>query len=296
LPQNQINKPMESSEEKKNKRLGMLLAIGIHSALLLLFLFMVAWSTPDPPLPEIGIELNFGTSNQGSGDVQPRQPITPTPNQEKAAPEEKSDVTPQDPVPVEATPATTPTKVQESTNKLESPDVVKPAKEEPKKVEEKKPVEPAKKQPTQTEQPKEVKKDGGSGDTGTKKTAQSTSQGDDLNKTGDKGDPKGSLDARALYGNQGGGGGFSVAMNGWQADKVPEPKDSSNETGRLVYEITINDEGDIIKIVLIQRGVSAAVESIYREALSKITFSKTSDNTRVAPTSTGRITFDIKSK
>jgi periplasmic protein TonB len=286
---------MESNEEKKNKRIGMIISVGIHGLLLLLFLFMVAWSTPDPPLPEIGIELNFGTSNEGSGEVQPREQVTPTTNQEKSAPEEKSDITPQDPVPVESTPATTPTKVQETTNKLESPDVVKPTKEEPKKVEEKKPVEPAKKQPTQTETPKEVKKDGGAGDTGTKKEAQSTSHGDDPNKAGDKGDPKGSLDSRALYGNQGGGGGFSAQITGWKVVDEPVVNDKSNHTGILEFKIIIDKDGKVTHTSLL-KSVSPEIDRLYMEAVRNLVFEKEFDNMSTAESSSGTVKFVLKSK
>ena len=62
-------------QEKKNRRAGILTSVGIHAALFLTFFFMMAWRAPNPPLPEYGIELNFGLDNQGSGDVQPETPV-----------------------------------------------------------------------------------------------------------------------------------------------------------------------------------------------------------------------------
>ena len=56
----------ERQKEKKNKRIALFTSLGIHAAILLLFFFLVAWRAPNPPLPEYGIELNFGLDDQGS--------------------------------------------------------------------------------------------------------------------------------------------------------------------------------------------------------------------------------------
>ncbi len=60
--------------EKKNQRIGMGVSIGIHGLLLILFFLIMAWREPDPPVPEYGIELNFGLETVGSGEIQPEQP------------------------------------------------------------------------------------------------------------------------------------------------------------------------------------------------------------------------------
>jgi outer membrane biosynthesis protein TonB len=62
---------MTERDEKKNKRIAAITSIGIHVVVFLVFLFAIAWRAPDPPLPEYGIELNFGLDNQGSGNIQP---------------------------------------------------------------------------------------------------------------------------------------------------------------------------------------------------------------------------------
>ena len=64
-----------NSDENKNKRIGMVTSIGIHLTLFLIFFFLTAWRAPNPPNPEFGIELNFGLDNEGSGDVQPIEPV-----------------------------------------------------------------------------------------------------------------------------------------------------------------------------------------------------------------------------
>src|SRR5690606_42147317 len=76
-------------EEKKNKRIGMAVSIGLHLCLLILFFFVLAWREPNPPLTEYVIELNFGMV-AGYGNEQPTTPPNTSANLESAAPAEIS--------------------------------------------------------------------------------------------------------------------------------------------------------------------------------------------------------------
>ena len=64
---------MDNPEDIKRKRISLAISIGIHAILIVLFLFILAWKEPYPPIPEYGIELNFGMDEAGSGDIQPIQ-------------------------------------------------------------------------------------------------------------------------------------------------------------------------------------------------------------------------------
>lgn len=292
---------MREQEEKKNERIALATSIGVHVGLFLLFLFAVAWRAPDPPLPEYGIELNFGLDNQGGGDIQPDVPSgseRPSENEQNQTKNDK----PQD----EDTPEVKEVKPQETkpieqpvVSKVESPVTVK----EEKKVETK-PVEKQKetKEVVKTEvKPKETvteqkstSKTVADKTTTDNKEGKAVSQGDDANKTGDKGDPKGKVDADALYGKQGGGAnGAGLDLSGWNWDNIPKPNVPNNETGRVVFEIKVDDSGDIISIKTIERSVSLEAENICRKEIEKLTFSKTGAN--VPPISTGKITFIIRS-
>lgn len=196
----------EAQKEKKNKRIGAIISVGSHVAVLLLFLFMVAWRAPDPPLPEYGIELNFGLDDAGSGEVQPEPETTPaeTESQEEAEPDGKEE--PIEEEVVEQQEIETP--VEEVTpvhSEHESPDVVEEKPE--KKVEE--PVE-KKEEEVKEEAPKlppvlyPNNKTGSGGKDGDAKDAQNANQGDKTGAVGDQGDEKGTVDSRALYGNAGG--------------------------------------------------------------------------------------------
>lgn len=279
------------------------MSAGLHALLLIAFLFILAWREPDPPLPEYGIELNFGTSTVGTGEVQPEQPAETTDSEEEAAPEEVPEEAEEQPVeqtqPEEVAEPTEEV-VETTSNTQESPEVIpdvkkevkKPEVKEEKKVEEKKPET----KPVETKDPVKPKT-GAKGDEGESKTPQNASHGDNLNSEGDKGNEEGTLDSRTLYGRSGGGsGGPALEMTGWTWDFIPDPDDTSNENGRIKFEIKVDDMGEIISIKTLERSVSPAIEKIYREEVEKLTFSKTSGNSIVAPVSTGIITFVIKSK
>jgi protein TonB len=131
-------------------------------------------------------------------------------------------------------------------SKIESPVVIKeekPKKEPAKEVKEKVVETKPKVAPTEEVKKEEKKETKVSEQQGTdaKKGDPTTSQGDD-GKQGDKGNPEGKLDAKALYGQQGGGAngdkGFGLSMSGWAwADDPKIPNLTDNEEGRIEFEI-----------------------------------------------------------
>ncbi len=302
----------QSDKEKKNKQVGAAISVGAHIAVFLLFLFMVAWRAPDPPLPEIGIELNFGLDDAGTGDEQPEPFTTPaeSDSEEDAAPDGMEEVpeevvedqTPMEeasePVtdPVESTEQPTDEVVEQVKNTHESPDVVeKTPVTEVKKEEVKEPEEKKEETPKLPPVLYPNNKTGAGGKDGKSNEAQNANQGDKNNAIGDQGDKDGTVDSRALYGNSGGGGGSTLQMSGWMWDAKPQPKDTSSESGKLVFQVVIDDKGNIVRVKTVESGVSPTVEKIYKDEVMKLTFSKTS-GTAVASTSTGTITFIIKAK
>jgi len=294
---------MDSQEEKKNQRIGAAVSVGIHGLVLLLFLFVFAWKAPDPPLPEYGIELNFGIGSPGSG-IQPvttpvesetieesqlEEPIdNPIPTDIEQHPQESSETV------VDETEMESESSLEEmEVRDVESPDVRQPAPEktEPNIAEN----EMSGSQVTETSESSvqvDVTDDGPELSVQPKQQ----NQGDEIETLGDSGDPKGKLDARALYGKPGGGDGASLQLAGWIWDFLPEPDDQSQENGRIVFEIMIDEQGELIAVRTIEKTVSPQVEKIYTSEVEKLTFSTTSDNTIPAPRSTGTITFIIRSR
>jgi periplasmic protein TonB len=278
----------EEQRDKKNKRIALFTSLGIHASLLIVFFFLMAWRAPNPPLPEYGVELNFGLDDQGGGEVQPdEQPGSEQPVEEQ-------------PKPYEAKPQEE-TKVEEKTEEpvvsnVESPVVVKEVKTEKKEVVKDKPKEKvAETKPK--EEKKEVKETAKA--TETKKGKDVPSHGDNPGKTGDKGSPEGKPDAKALYGKQGGGGGgdgISLNMSGWAwADQPHIPDLPDNEDGRIEFEIECDESGDIIGITTLQRGLSARAEQLLKDEIRKNSLIRTSGG-KVPERSKGKVVFILKTK
>lgn len=286
-----------SDQEKKNQRIGLFTSVGIHAALFIILFFMMAWRAPNPPLPEYGIELNFGLDDQGTGDVQPTQEVgsdTDRPTEEvkdeSAAPSQESAQEKTD----EAKPEKA---VEQAVSKIESPVTVKEEKKESK-------PEPVKEKPSESkpaekviaEYKKENKKEASTTDS---KKGETGNQGDDSNKTGDKGSPEGTLDAKALYGTPGGGGGgdgMNLQMSGWAwADQPRIPDLPDNENGKVVFEIECDESGDITGINTLERSLSPKAEQILKEEIRKNSLVRTSGG-RVPERSKGKIVFVLKTK
>jgi hypothetical protein len=82
-------------------------------------------------------------------------------------------------------------------------------------------------------------------------------------------------------------------LAGWNWDYIPKPNVPNNESGRVVFEIKVDDSGEIISIRTLERSVSLEAENICRKEIEKLTFSKTGTN--VPAISTGKITFIVRS-
>ena len=292
----------ESEQEKRNKRIAAISTAGITVVVLVLLFIIIAWRAPDPPLPQYGIEINFGLDNTGFGAVQPRV----SPGEPEAAPEEVAEEAPveSEPVPpVETVPEEqpvvskieSPVTVKEEEPKKDLPPVEEPPKKEPEPVRE--PVkEPVKETPKPPEPKAVYKPNAEKTDAANSRQGDAASHGDDPGSTGDKGNPQGNVDAKALYGKPGGGaGGSSLDLAGWVWDASPAPSIPQEELGGVVkFEIKVDDRGEIISIRTLERGVRPETELACRQAIERLTFSKTGEN--VPPISTGTITFVIRAR
>jgi periplasmic protein TonB len=285
----------EQEQEKKNQRIAFLSTLGIQVVVFLLLFVMVAYSPPNPPLPQVGVELNIGFDDQGGGDNPATTPVGDEGNQPEEAKVEPKEVK-QEEVKEEVVTETKPvdTKPTEDvvSTKAESPVSVKEKKEEkpvekPKvKVEEKK----TEVKPTNTYTPPTDSKA-----TGTKE-GKPGSEGTDEGKTGNKGKPDGTLVKGGQYEGTpgGGGGGSSLELDGWKWEQKPNPNVPNNESGRIVFNIEVDANGEIFKITKIESTLSLEAEKICREAIEKLSLVPDGDN--VAAISKGKITFVVVSK
>ena len=238
---------MRAEEENNNNRIAALVGtLLFHGLLLLLFLFIV-FKTPLPPFPDAGspgIEVNFGTSEDGMGEVQPREATSIKNSQAPALTEEVKTQIEKLSAPQEDAVVTQETE--------DAPEVLK---EKPKVETESKPVEtPAK----EVEAPKPVvnanalykKKAATSG-------GSNGSEGE-TGKPGDQGSPDGSMDSKyhgpggghgdtpGAYGPGGDGGGISYSLGGRKSQKIPLPEYTQQVEGRVVVEISVDKMGNVI--------------------------------------------------
>lgn len=273
-------------KRKKDKAIGLGISIGIHSAILLLFFFMMAWKRPDPPQEEYGIELNFGLTESGSGAVQPKvqevqdEPSEPTEEITEDVVEEVQESAPEPtPTPTEE-PVVSEDPVTTTENDLPS---VEPEKAKPKPKERK--PDPQSLFPTSSNKTNGAKSD---------ENNESSSQGDKSNK-GDQGIKEGDVEEKALYGQHGGGDGASLDMLNWYWDTEPKVNDTSNESGRITFQIKIDENGELLSVKTLQSTVSPGVERTYRNAVYKLTFSPTNNAINPSAGASGKITFIIRS-
>ncbi|HEY8402463.1 MAG TPA: hypothetical protein VIK89_14445 [Cytophagaceae bacterium] len=274
----------DKKEEKKNERIGMIVSIAVHAVVLIVFLFLFAYTPPDPPLPgHPGVEIAFGFDNSGKGDN--RNDVAVDNVQENTTEE----VEPQpEPEVVEEVVET----VDASVINTESPDVVetKEIKETSvKKTEEKK--EPKKEETPKTETPtKEA----------VTKSTNSEGQGDDK-EPGKKGNEKGSLDENAVYsGNPGDGGGGDgdgtrLDLGGWRMGFSIDKKDASNENGYIIYQVKVDEDGELISLIPTSQTVSPKVEKFYRDQVTSNWVIYRERGSKTAPASVGTLKVIVKS-
>lgn len=274
--------------EKKNRIIGISVSVGLHILLLLLFLWVTAWKEPFPPNPEYGIELNIGMENSGSGN-------------EPVAAEETQEV---EETPVEEVEEVVEEEIQEPTE-AETDDIVEDVEEvsedavdevvtdeeSPVKVDDS-PKETTKETSENVEKQEEKEKP--KADPNALFPGKSDSQGENSDDSGDQGDPEGEVDAEAMMGPQGGGSGSQLDMSGWKWDSPPRPDDPTQQSGKIVFEIRVDSNGEVISVRTLTTTVSADIVKIYQDEVAKLTFSRTSGG-KTAPQSKGTITFLIRS-
>jgi outer membrane biosynthesis protein TonB len=284
--------------EKRNRWVSLFTSIGVHALLLLVFMLTVAVGAPGPPAAQFGVVVNIGFDDQGSGDIQTDKPVAQEDPEQEPVEQEPQ---PSEPEPVAEQKPDKKDDEELVSTKIESPVTVK-AKEEPKKEEPKK-EEPKKEVPKEPEKLKTeyTKENAQTAQKSNSKGENSTSEGDDVNKTGNKGQPDGTLDPNGQYkgtpGGGGGGNGGFLAMSGWGWAEQPSTSGvSNNESGRIVFEIECDEDGEIIKITTIERGVSAATEQLLRAAIQKTSLVRDDAFGKAPPHSSGKVTFVIKSR
>lgn len=262
-----------SQGEGKNRSLALIGTILFHAAILLFLLWYVI-ITPIPPYPppkntpEVEVALDFGNNTNGTGNVEApnkgNNPVTdnnPTPSQSTPTPPQTSATVTSN---AEEAPAVVSAKTPGTTEKVEPP--APPTPPQPQISTELASVENkfkhAKGQP------------GGNGNSGT---------------TGNAGSPDGKTPG---VGN-GNGGPFEFFLKDRRPLNHPFISDNSQDQGKVVVEIIVDQDGNVIKATPGAKGTTINTPYLYakaKQAALDTKFSKSPDGT---PEQQGTITVQF---
>jgi outer membrane biosynthesis protein TonB len=268
--------------ENTNRYKSAAITIGVHIMLLLACAYLFSVKPPNPPLPDYGVEVNFGIDTEGYGDIQGVGPATETATDVANAEAINSTEAPQDASPEQVNSTADADNLNTTTNS-ESPLAVKES--------------------NTASKPKET--GSGNAEKNVKPSLEysgnpangGNNNGNKAGTVGDMGNPNGDLSSLNYEGNPGKSGkGASLQISGWKWDDAPKKADPFDETGKIVFQIKVDRDGNIADIKVIEKTVSPNVVQFYKNQVEELTFTKTRDNADAAEFSTGKITFVIQGK
>lgn len=278
---------MNSTEQGINfKALGW--TVGVHVLLFLLFI-LLKYSSPETieQFPEMGMEVNLGTDDNGSGNDQPMIAEEPAPADASAAS-------------ASTAPASNTVKEMEETNEPDAPAVnINTANKSTTQnnTSTKKPVENSNRNtPTansaQQQRPRYVYNGGtGRGGNAAQANVPGSNEGN-TNGNGDRGVPGGTTGAANYTGVPGSGNGISHTLLGRNIIAYPNPDADFREGGKVVIRVTVNRGGTITNKQIISAS-NAELRVIALRKVEKIQFNKSED----APAEQfGNITFVFKTR
>jgi colicin import membrane protein len=241
-------------EETKKKIDSKALAgtIIFHAVLLLCFLFF-GLSTPLPLPEEEGVLVNLGYTNQGMGQ---RQPLTASPP-------------PPQPQPAQSSRPAEQIATQNTEESIALPDS---RREEPQRQQRENTQQPrpqpqpaqetVQQQPQPEPQPQVDQRALFPGRD--RRTTESQNQGE-TGQPGNQGRPDGSTDGTSFTGG-GQGSGVDFSLTGRRANYLPIPDYTSQAQGRVVVAITVNRNGEVIRVSAGARGTTTSDQTLWRLA------------------------------
>ncbi len=278
----------------------------------------------DPP-EEYGISVNFGTSNVGSGDVQPKEALKPATQQTEAETVEKEEVV-EEPIVEEQVAASTPAsqpaeevitqeneeaiaiKKQKETDRKkeirEQQEADIKAAEEREKIdaenrriakEKQDKIDAENKRIEKERQEKAAKKKkldallGGIGNTDGKADG---GEGNDK-QAGDKGKTTGDPNASGYYGNGGSGSGGNYRLGNRKAEFMPKPTYECNEEGRVFVSISVDQSGNVIKATPGVKGTTNSAACLLQRAEEAALKTKFNSDTKAPAKQVGTIIYNF---
>lgn len=230
----------ETKHERNSAKLTALIAL-----IILLLLFVVGTTYMDPP-EEYGVAVNFGNTDFGKGNVQPKEPVKSTPEEINEIPQPEA---------TKAEPLAS-SEVKEEVLTADNAEEIaikkqKEAEAKAKAIADSKAKAEADKIAKEKREQEEKKKKLDALIGGVSKSDGTTtgSEGND-NKAGDKGQLDGDPYAPSYFGGQGtGSGGVGYGLNGRGRATYKTLKQDCNESGMVIVRIVVNQSGNVIEAV-----------------------------------------------
>jgi len=294
---------MDAAVERNNKVKALAGTIAFHTVILLIFIFVV-FKNPDPPMfaDTAGVEVNFGLSDEGMGDVQPEPASSQASQPKPVAQEAKSqqqDISKEEKLVTQEDEESEPIPSSEKPKKEKKPEkkitpvpvvkeVPKPEKKEVKEMKE------VKKEPVVNANAlyKGKTKSGNEGETG-KPGDQGIKEGSLYSKThGDKSGTGTQGTGDGFDGPGGPGGkGMSYSLAGRKLFQAPKITDNSQETGKVVVDITVDKYGNVTNANPGGRGSTTSSANLYRKAKEAALKAKFNPSPEGVEEQRGTITF-----
>ncbi|HVD99244.1 MAG TPA: hypothetical protein VNB90_13635 [Cytophagaceae bacterium] len=274
---------VERKDENKNKSIGLIVTLGVHAALLLVLFFVIAWRPPYPDISGNGLaggsmEINLGVEDFGTGDIQTNND------------QQQNEQTPEEEIQEEVTDEAIVNEEKVVTSENESPYEVKAEKEQKEKKEAAPKKEVVEARNTFPNKPN------------------SESDGNGKVK-GDQGKPEGNPDSRNMFpggrGNGTGGGigdgpggnGASLDLPGWDWDTKPNKVDPTSESGYVLFEFYIDEEGSVISAKKIGgANLTPSEDNFYKKQLLETSFHLKDSRAKPAPKTRGVFRFEVRSR
>jgi colicin import membrane protein len=248
--------------------------------LLLLAILFLGMKYLDPPI-ESGIAVNFGTSEMGSGNIQPSEPVKSQVQPEVAEQEQVTEETIENSVPDDALAEDVLTQESEESIKIKkaATERLKAKAESDKKA--KAEAESIRKAEAEAEKvrkdqdEKKRKLDALMGGIKNSEGTTSGGQGND-NVGGDKGNENGDPNADEYYKNDGSGRSGDYQLGSRKPLNKPDPKYDCEEEGLVIVAIQVNRAGKVIRatsgikgstnmaICLVSRAKEAALKTTWQ--------------------------------
>lgn len=282
----------------KHEKKSFFITTGLY-ILFILLMFFFGLKYLDPP-EERGIAINFGTTDVGSGDIQPDAPVKTSPQPTSTPPPQEVEETTTEDIQEEVV-----TQENEEAPVIEKEEkVIKETKEKLKKPKEevKKKVEETQPEPTPEPEPvKEQKPEKSVTDAmeslmnGPENNGKAEGGEGNDNQAGDKGDPDGDPNAKNYYGTgKGLDGDGNYRLGGRKALSKKTFVQECDESGEVVVRIEVDRNGDVVKATPGAKGTTNSSACLMDPAKRAALATKFNSDPKAPSTQVGFITYVFK--